>query len=123
MKLHKENKLLLKSIFKYDLLLLITVTIIGYFIIGERILFFTSGLSIAFINLVINTVSLNKFLSEDNNNLQSVLMISKLIRVIIVVIISILIIRNTTSGFILFIVGYSLQFISFILYGNKYKNK
>ncbi|GAA0116842.1 ATP synthase subunit I [Clostridium senegalense] len=121
--MHKENKLLLKSIFKYDLLLLITVTIIGYFIIGERILFFTSGLSIAFINLVINTVSLNKFLSEDNNNLQSVLMISKLIRVIIVVIISILIIRNTTSGFILFIVGYSLQFISFILYGNKYKNK
>ncbi|MGL4730195.1 MAG: ATP synthase subunit I [Clostridium sp.] len=120
--MHKENRLLLKSVLKYNLFLASIVTLIAYLFIDKLSVFFPLGLFLAYVNLVINTIALNKFVSKDNSNLKNILIISKIVRVILVATISMLIIRFTKIGFIIFILGYTSQMISFIFYGNEYKN-
>lgn len=76
---------------------------------------FLLGLIIATINLVINIIGTNLVLIENKNSIFSIL--GFFIRIAIVCFIAILISKENMINIIPFLLGYSSNFISIILYG------
>lgn len=119
--MNKENKKLLTYILKYDLILSLIFLIIGWIALKNISIFFIIGLFVAYINLYINAISVEKLLNQVASPKVGMIL-SQLGRVMLVTAIGGIIVIKSHFGFLLFVIGYSAQLISMIIYGFKCKN-
>lgn len=115
--MHDENKSLLKELATLDFVVALVLGLVTYFIFHKACLFFILGIIIAYLNLFINTVVLNKIIISGQSPSKSILILSQILRIAIVTILSFIIVRVSIINFFIFILGYGSQVISLILYG------
>lgn len=95
---------------------LIGTTVI-YFIEKKCAVFFLLGLISASITLLFNLMSVNFILCKIENKYKIITSFSFAFRVTIVCVIGLMVFNYHKFGMIAFILGYSSQFISLVLYG------
>jgi ATP synthase protein I len=111
------NIVLLKKIAIYDLMLAMCFIGLGYFFISSSSLFFLLGIFFAWINLAVNSLATN-FLLLKEGTIKRILGIgSNLFRILLVCVTGIIIITKNDLNFIIYIIGYTAQLISIVLYG------
>jgi ATP synthase protein I len=111
------NRVFLKKIANYDLILSLFFVGMSYFFIKSSALFFLLGIGFAYINLRINSFITKLLILKEGKNKTIFLLIGPLFRVALVCIPGIIIISKSNLNFIIYIIGYTSQLISMILYG------
>ncbi|EJO5346223.1 ATP synthase subunit I [Clostridium botulinum] len=119
----KEIKKMISKITTFNLIIGIAFFIIICLIFNISYSFcFFIGLILANVNLYINTKTTNMVIIKNKNPIIAIL--GFFIRIIVVCTLAILLSKDNTKNIIPFLLGYSSNFISIILYGTKLgKNK
>ncbi len=113
----KIDRPLLKKIGKYDLSVGITITTILYLVIGNSSLFFLLGIFHAYVNFLINSACIT-FLLLKRGMFKNILnILGHMFRILLVCITSIIIIKNNELNFFIYIIGYTAQIGSIVMYG------
>ena len=120
--MNKLNRIFLKKMAIYDLLLSLLFIGVGCFFIKFSAFFFLLGILCAFINLIINSLVNNLFLLKEGLIKTIIVVTSLLFRVSLVCIPGIILISYSKINFFIYIVGYTAQMISLVLYGFSLKN-
>jgi ATP synthase protein I len=84
--------------------------------------YFLLGLFVAFISLFINAFVTNAGFTGEGTANKFFILVVFFIRVILVSVIGIIIYTHNITNMIVYIAGYSLQFVSIVLYGLTTKN-
>lgn len=118
----KINKTFLEKVAIYDLFLSLLFVGVSYFFIKFSAFFFLIGISFALINLIVNSVVTNVVLSKKFFNKTIITILSSLFRILLICIPGIVIIFYSKLNFFLYIIGYTSQMISLVLYGLSLKD-
>ena len=110
-----------KKINFFNLFIAIIGTTVIYFINKEYAVFFLLGLILASFNLLFNLISVNFILCEAKNKYKFINSFSFAFRVIIVAVVGVMVFDYYSLAIIAFILGYSSQLISLVLYGMNIK--
>ena len=120
--MNSDFRNMFKKIAIYDFFItLIFITII-YFTAKSYALFFLLGIIIALVNLYVNGITVEYSLDSKNLKGKGMIVIGSFIRVLLVSIIGFAIGRHNMFNIIVYIFGYSAQFISLMYYGINNKN-
>ncbi|WP_157785667.1 hypothetical protein [Clostridium tunisiense] len=116
------NKVLLKKIATYDLGLCLIFITVGYIFYGISAMFFFLGIFFAYVNLSINSLVTSYLLTKCNPGKRMFILFGTLFRTLLVSITGIIIITKSDLNFIIYIIGYTSQLISMVLYGLNLKS-
>lgn len=114
-------KKMLKAVIKYDFVLMLIVLALCFIVKIQYILVVESGLIIAVINFILNSVISNSVLLKKNTN-KVLLVLPALGRVILVCIIGFIFYKINQYYILAYIVGFTLQYVALIIYGLTLKN-
>ena len=115
---------MLKKIAFLDIIILLIFTVIGInFKFRSYLIFVFLGFGIAYVNIVIKAVSTEIALFKFKDSYRSISLLCFIFRVLLVCVIALILFRYNKSGMFAYLVGYSLHFISLILYGLDLKNE
>lgn len=115
-----DIKKMLKIVIKYDIVLMLAILALCFIVNIHYILIAESGLVIAVINFIMNSiVSNNIFIKKSGNKI--LLVLAAFARVILVCIVGFIFYRINQYYIIVYILGYTLQYVSLIIYGLKIK--
>ena len=106
-----------KKINFFNFFIALIGTTVTYFINSEYAVFFLLGLVLASISLLFNLISTNFILGKTNNKYGFITFLGFYFRVIIVCAVGLMVFNYLDFAIIAFILGYTSQFISLILYG------
>ncbi|MBW9146239.1 ATP synthase subunit I [Clostridium sp. CM028] len=106
-----------KKINFFNFFIALIGTVVIYFINKEYAVFFLLGLILASINLLFNLISVNFILCKVKNKYGVVTLFGFVFRVIIVCVTGLMVFNYSNFAIIAFILGYSSQLISLVLYG------
>ena len=106
-----------KKINFFNFFIALIGTTVIYFIDKKYAVFFLLGLIIASISLLFNLISVNFILGKVKNKYGFITFFGVFFRVIIVCGIGLMVFNYLDFAIIAFILGYSSQFISLVLYG------
>ena len=112
----KSTQMYNKIIFFNFFIALIGTTVI-YFLDKKYAVFFLLGLILASTNLLVNLISVNSILGEAKKKYGFITFFGLFFRVIIVCGIGVMVFNYLEFAIIAFILGYTSQFISLVLYG------
>ena len=106
-----------KKINVFNFFIALIGTTVIYFIYKKYAVFFLLGLIVASINLLFNLITVNFIFGKIKSKFKFVTFFGFAFRVIIVGVIGLIIFNYSNFAIIAFILGYSSQFISLVLYG------
>jgi len=106
-----------KKINFYNFFIALIGTTVIYFIAKKYAVFFLLGLILASITLLLNSLFFNLILSKRKNKYGVITFIGFLFRVVIVCAIGLMVFDYYNFAIIAYILGYSSQLISLVLYG------
>ncbi|MBU3143140.1 hypothetical protein [Clostridium sp. CF012] len=106
-----------KKINFFNFFIALIGTTLIYFIEKKYAVFFLLGLMVASISLLFNLISVNFIFSKVKNKYGFITFFGLFFRVIIVCGIGLLVFNYLNFAIIAFILGYTSQFISLVLYG------
>lgn len=106
-----------KKINFYNFFIALIGTTVIYFIAKKYAVFFLLGLILASITLLLNSLFFNLILSKRKNKYGVITFIGFLFRVVIVCVIGLMVFDYYNFAIIAYILGYSSQLISLVLYG------
>ncbi|MGV8980041.1 ATP synthase subunit I [Clostridium sp.] len=106
-----------KKINYFNFFIALIGTTVTYFINSEYAVFFLLGLILASISLFFNLISVNFILGKPNSKYGVITFLALFFRVIIVCGVGLMVFNYLNFAIIAFILGYSSQFISLVLYG------
>ncbi|AGK99098.1 ATP synthase subunit I [Clostridium pasteurianum] len=111
----REVKEILRKVISFDIIVAALSSTICYifFKLYTNILFI--GLLLAALNFILNSIISNYSLKENGNKVIGA--IGSIIRIIITGGIAVLLCKNNRFSFIAFLIGYTLHYISIVLYG------
>jgi len=112
-----KSRQMYKEINFLNLFIALVGTIVIYFIDKKYAVFFLLGLILASITLLFNLMSVNFILCKTENKYKFITFFGFAFRVIIVCVIGLMVFNYHKFSIIAFILGYSSQFISLVLYG------
>ncbi|MHC6181268.1 hypothetical protein ACYUJ6_15705 [Clostridium sp. JNZ X4-2] len=114
----KDLTYMLKKIAFFDIIILFISTGIGInFRFRNYLIFAILGFGIAFLNVVINVVSTEIALLKFKSSYKSISIICFMFRIAAVCIIALILFKYNKNSIFAYMLGYSLHFISLILYG------
>lgn len=111
-----------KKVLMYDVVIAIMFTVVIYLISKVHALFFILGLIIAIVSFFINGYIVNYTLGSTTKNNKVIMLLGFLSRVLLICLVGIIIAKFNKYGVLTYVLGYSSQFISLVLYGIKIKN-
>lgn len=118
--MENDIKKMLKMVIKYDVALMLIMLALCFIIKIQYIAIAESGLVIAAINFIMNSaVSNNIFIKKGGNKI--LLVLAAFARVILVCIVGFIFYRINQYYIIVYILGYTLQYVSLIIYGLEIK--
>lgn len=106
-----------KKINYFNFFIALIGTTVTYFINREYAVFFLLGLVLASISLLCNLISVNFILGKANSKYGVITFFGLFFRVIIVCTVGLMVFNYLHFAIIAFILGYTSQFISLVLYG------
>ena len=112
-----KSKEMYKKINFFNFFIAISGTTVIYFIDKKYAVFFLLGLILATINLLLNLISVDFIFNKFKNQYGLITFFGFAFRVITVCVIGLIIFNFYNFGIIPFILGYSSQLISLVLYG------
>lgn len=115
------TKTMLKKVTFLNIVLGLSLTVLTYMFFKEYALILFLGVMIASLNYVLNGIIIAKVLSRKGHKL--VILVSFLFRVLLVSFIGLLVYKENKFNVIAYMLGYSILFISLILYGVSVKNE
>ena len=116
-KVNTKSAQMYKEINFFNFFIALIGTTAIYFLNEEYAVFFLLGLILASITLLFNLISVNFMLGKTDGKYKFVTFFGFAFRVIIVCVIGLMIFNYHKFSIIAFILGYSSQFISLVLYG------
>ena len=115
--MNDDLQYMLKKILVYDLIIGLIFNLVLYLISPIWATYFLLGLFVAFISFLINAFITNASFTGEGNASKLFILVGFFIRVILVSVIGIIIYTHNITNMVVYISGYSLQFISIVLYG------
>ncbi|MEG1256476.1 hypothetical protein [Clostridium sp.] len=115
--MNKECVNLIKTIGFYDLVIGIIISLILLWPFGVSSLFFLLGIICGFINLIINSYTIEMQLMRDNSFKGLLVILSYICKMVIVCGTSLAIIVKSEVSFFIFISGYTAQILAVLCYG------
>lgn len=115
--MNELNKVLLKKVAMYDLIISLIFISGGYFFLGSSTVFFFLGIVFSFINLSINSFVTNYLIIEYKKKKSIFILFGTLFRIFLVCGVGLIIISKSDLNFIIYIIGYTSQLLSIVLYG------
>ena len=115
--MNHDLQCMLKKILAYDLIIGLIFNLVLYVISPIWAMYFLLGLFVAFISFFINAFITNASFTGGRNTSKLFILSGFFIRVILVSVIGIIIYTHNITNMVIYITGYSVQFISIVLYG------
>lgn len=117
--MRKECIEIIKDIGKYDFIIGNVVSLILIWFLGSMGILFYFGIGCSYINFIINAYASNRLYSIRNLFSELIVIVSYIIRSGFICSLAIFFIIKNDLNFLLFIVGYTAQIISILIYGLK----
>lgn len=111
------NKVFLKKVAIYDVIISIIFASVGYLFLGDPTVFFFLGIFFSFVNLSINSLVTNYLIIEHKKKKSIFILFGTLFRIFLVCGVGLIIISKSDLNFIIYIIGYTSQLLSIVLYG------
>ncbi|MFT8314552.1 MAG: ATP synthase subunit I [Clostridium sp.] len=110
-----EVKEILKKVISFDIIIVALSSVICYIFFKLYTYMLVIGLLLAALNFILNSIISNYSLKKDGNKIIGV--IGSIIRIIITGSIAVLLCKDNKFNFVAFLIGYTLHYISIVLYG------
>lgn len=120
--MNELNKVLLKKVAAYDLIISVVFISVGYLFLGSSTAFFFLGIFFSYINLSMNSFVTNNLLIEYVPGKNILRLLSTLFRILLVCGVGVIIISKSDLNFIIYIIGYTSQLLAIVLYGLNLKS-
>lgn len=115
--MNELNKVLLKKVAMYNFIISIIFASVGYFFLGDSTKFFFLGIFFSYINLSINSFVTKHLIIEYKKKKSIFILFGTLFRIFLVCGVGLIIISKSDLNFIIYIIGYTSQLLSIVLYG------
>ncbi|EQB89297.1 hypothetical protein J2Z44_000862 [Clostridium punense] len=120
--MNELNKVLLKKVAAYDLIISVVFISVGYLFLGSSTIFFLLGMLFSYINLSMNSFVTNNLLIGYVPGKNILRLLSTLFRILLVCGVGVIIISKSDLNFIIYIIGYTSQLLAIVLYGLNLKS-
>ena len=110
-----DSKEMLKKVGSFDLVILLLAFVSSMFLFPDEKLALIAGLAAALVNFILNALITNYSIMVAGNRI--ILMLGTVVRIIVTAALAVMLCRNNMNHLIAFLVGYSLHYISVIIYG------
>ncbi|KAJ48776.1 ATP synthase protein I [Clostridium tetanomorphum] len=120
--LAKELLIMMKRVFFYDLFIGIIVAIVSLLLISNYCFYLLLGIVTAILSFFMNSVFTNYIVTSRKESYRMLMLFNSIFRIAFICIIAILIFSFNESMVFPFLIGYSLHFLSIIVYSVSIKN-